>query len=443
MGVVCVLSIERNIMDNLEKYQLEELFHSAPGSFLKLAMDDMLTILFAPETFFALIKKEADKTPPDIKSLLKLVYSTDVIYVTQQLAAQKHRKDNMLRFQFRTLQSDGSFKWIMISGIKMQEIYSVGAKSVPIYACIAVDVTDFMLQFRRLEQLSDYNRAITELSKDLYFEYEIATDTLSFTEAFREKFGKEAIVQDFRERLKKTKIIHPEELPAVVKIFNSMMSGRKQVRFELRLIPKGGKPCWYICYASIIFDENKTPIKVVGKLSIVNHVVTEQEQLTLEPVLDSVTGVHTKESMELFMIEALKKQKKDSLSAFMLVEIRNYEDINEVRKTINGENILETSGAILREHIRTTDIIGRMAGGEFAILIKDIPTDRIAYDIAEQLCSALEAQYSYKHTKSGLIISIGIAFIKGEQDYQTILANASVALMLAKKVSTSSFEVYS
>lgn len=435
---------ERKRMDDLNKFQLEELFQSAPGSLIKLAIDDMLTILYAPENFYSLVKNEADKSlSKTLPSLLKLVYSADVISVTQQLADQKHRKDNLLRFHFRTLQSDGSFKWIMITGSRMQEIHPSGTKSVPVYACMAEDVTDYMLQYKKLEQSVDYNRTITELSKDLYYEYDIATDTLTFTEVFREIFGKEAIIRGFREKLKKSKVVHPDELPAVVKIFNSMMSGRKQARFELRLIPKEGNPCWYICYASIIFDENKTPYKVVGKLSTMNQVVSEQEVLAHEPTLDSLTGVCTKESMEILIREALKKQAKDALSAFMLVDIRNYKNINEIRRTISGENILAASGHIIRKIFRTTDIIGRIGIGEFAVLIKDISTDSMAYDTAEQLCRSLESQYSYEHSKGGLIISIGITFFRGEQEFPTMLANANAALIMAKKVPTSSFEVFS
>jgi diguanylate cyclase (GGDEF)-like protein len=222
-----------------------------------------------------------------------------------------------------------------------------------------------------------------------------------------------------------------------------MMRGRKQARFELRMIPKDGIPCWYICYASIIFDENKTPCKVVGKLSTMNQAIPEKEASAHVPVLDSLTGVCTKESMELLISEAMKKQTKNTLSALLLIEIRNYKSINELRRAIGGENILAASGHMIREHFRTTDIIGRIGIDEFAVLIKDIPSDSTAYNKAEQLCKVLEAQYPYEHTKSGLTISIGITFIRGEQEFQTMLANANTALIMAKKVSTSSFEVFS
>ena len=429
-------------MDEINKLQMEELLQSAPGGFVKLAMDDMMTVLFASDTFFSMVKNVTDKAAKGHQQLLKMVYSADVIYVTQQLAVQKSRKDNFISFHFRSLQQDGSFKWIMINGSRMEEVHSSGAKTVPVYSCMAMDVTDAMVQFKKLEQSVEYSRAITELSKDLFFEYEIASDTLSFSEIFREVFGKDSVVTGFRKRLEKTKIIHPEELPAVVGIFNSMMSGRKQVRFELRMLPRDGKPCWYICYASIIFGENRNPYKVVGKLSLINSVENAPVETHYQPTMDNLTNVCTKESAEVMIKDLLQKQKADSLSAAMLIDIRNYKNINEVRKAINGENILTSIGQVLKREFRTTDVIGRIGLSEFVVFIKDISTENMVYAIADKLCKELEALYSYEHTKNGITVSIGITLQRGEQDFQAVLANANAALVMAKKVPVSSFEIF-
>ncbi len=430
-------------MDDINKLKMEELLQSAPGGFVKLAMDDMLTVLFASNSFVAMVKNVTDKASKGPQQLLRMVYSADVIYVTQQLASQKDRNDNMISFHFRSLQQDGSFKWIMISGNRMQEIYTSGTKSVPIYSCIAMDVTDTLVQYKNLEQSVEYSRAITELSKDLFFEYDIATDTLSFSEIFREVFGKDSVITGFRKRLEKTKAIHPEELPAVVGIFNTMMSGRKQVRFELRMMPKDGRPCWYICYASIIYGENRNPHKVVGKLSLINCVENAPVETRYHPIMDPITGVCTKESAEIMIREALNKQTVEALSAMLLVDIRNYKNINEIRKAIKGENIFTTIGNILKREFRTTDIIGRIGVSEFVIFLPDLSSDQMVYEISDKLCTELESIYSYEHTKNTITISIGITLQRGEQDYQAMLASANAALVMAKKVPVSSFEVFS
>jgi diguanylate cyclase (GGDEF)-like protein len=431
-------------MSDKNKSNTDQLLADVPGGIAKLTMDDELTILYATDTFYSLIKNATDKINPQAPpALLRVVYSADIIYVTQQLAAQRRRKDNAFSINFRTLQPNGSFRWVMINGTRSEEVYQSDAKTFPVYSCIAMDVTDHMVKYKKLEQEFDYHRTISELSKELYFVYEIAADTLNFTPLFREVFVRDSEIKDFSKKLEKTKLIFPAELPAVIKIFKSMMSGKKQVRFEVRLISKEGVPTWYVCYASIIFDDNRNPYRVIGKLATTNPLRRELEPVAVLPQLDELTKVCTKECAEKLIIELLSKQEPESLSALMLLEVRNYKIINEIMKTTNGENILTTVAGFIKSKFRSTDIIGRMGTSEFAVFLKDIKMDRNAYEKAEQLCKEVEGLYSFEHIRNGLSISIGIAFTKGEQlDYPVLLVNAKTALVMAKKESSSSFEVF-
>ena len=431
-------------MGEFNQEQFDQLLQSAPGGLAKIAFDDTLSILYATDKFYSLMKNASNKISiKEPVSLLRMVYSADIIYLTHQIEKQKHRKDNMLSLNFRSLQQDGCFKWVMISGSKMDETYQSGTKSVPVYSCVIADVTNHMINYKKLEQTNDYHRIISELSKEMFFEYEIATDTLSFSEVFREVFGKDNVMAGFRKRLDKTKMIHEDELPAVISIYNSMMSGRKLARFELRLVPRDGNPCWYTCYASIIFDENKNPYRVVGKLSPMNIVAKEVEKAAYVPRFDSLSNVYTKDSAEYLIKEALEKQEPEALTALLVIDIRNYKGINEIRRSINGENVMTAVGKIFKNHFRTSDVIGRLGLSEFVVFMKDIQSEQAVYEIANHLCEAIEAIHSYEHTKNGLAASIGIALNLGASEYTTLTANANTALVMAKKEPTTSFEVFS
>ena len=86
-------------------------------------------------------------------------------------------------------------------------------------------MTAYMTEYKRMEQEIDNHRTILELSRELFFEYLIATDTLSFSELFREVFNKESVIKNFSKKIEKTKIIHPEDLPLAVSTYRSMMGG--------------------------------------------------------------------------------------------------------------------------------------------------------------------------------------------------------------------------
>ena len=419
----------------------DDLLQTMPGGLAKLALDDLLTIIYSTDNFIRMIRSVADNTAgkkPD--TLMRMVYSADIIYLTQQIAAQKNRKDNCLSINFRSLPQVGSMKWIQIKVNKMDEVYQSGSKSVPVYACVATDITGLMVEYKKLEHKNDYQRVIAELSKDLFFEYEIATDTLTFTELYHEIIGGNPVITGFRNKLAKTGKIHSDDRHAAVEMYNSMMNGRKQVRFELRLLTREEEYAWHTCYASIIWDENRNPYKVVGKLTTGRAVGKESKG---RPALDEVSKVYSKESAESMIQEALSEQKKEDLSALFIIDIRNYKGLDEIMRTVSGENLLGRIGSILQNKFRLTDIIGRTGVSEFVVYLRHLPSDKIVYELADSLCDDISALYPYGHTKNGLYPSIGIAFAKGPGQYQTLYANAHAALVMAKKVPNASFEVFS
>ena len=372
-------------MSDIKRTNLDQILNALPGSHLRLALDDELTIVNATDTFYSLIDVDKNKSYKLPNSILKTVYSADIIYYTRQITAQKLRNDNQLLLFFRILQKNGSLKWIMINGNKTEDTYQKQNATVPIYFCMASEVSDHMTEYRKLEQEIDYHRTILELSKELFFEYSIAADILSFSALFREVFGKESEMVEFSKRLEKTKLIHSADLPAVVKTYRSMMSGKKQIRQEFRMITRDGATAWYVCYASIIFDENKNPFKVVGKLAVINTSKEDPKKNTPNIQRDSLTKVYTKDTAENMIVENMSTQDSDALSALFMCEVRNYKGVNGVAQLVDGENVLSFIGEVLKKVFRATDIIGRIGLGDFVVYMKDISSERNAYEKAEYI----------------------------------------------------------
>jgi len=293
-----------------------------------------------------------------------------------------------------------------------------------------------------MEQEIDNHRTILELSRELFFEYLIATDTLYFSELFREILNKESVTKNFSKKLEKTKIIHPDDLPLAISTYRSMMGGKKQVRFEFRLLTKEGAIAWYVCYASIIYDENKNPYKVVGKLAQINKCEADTEAADQNIQLDPLTEAYSNETAQRLISHSMTSQNPKSLSALLLCEVQNYKGANELAHILENENILKKITAIFKSLLRKSDIVGRTGLGEFVIFMKDIGSERAAYDTAEQICRDINNLYAYEFNKNKLFVSIGIAFALGKTDYSTAFTNAKAALVMAKKNYGSSFEIF-
>lgn len=429
-------------MGDNQSFDMDQTMKIMPGGLLRLVLDDELTIVYATDSFYKLLDIDVNKQARLPKNIVKTVYSTDIINYTHQIVAQKKRKDNQFLLFYRVLLKNGELRWIIINGSKTGESHKKNNKDYPIYICMAMDITDHMTKHKHLEQKVDYYSTISELSRELVFEYLIAGDTLSFSELFYEVFGIGSNIPSFSKRLEKTTIIHPDDLPRLIKIYKSVMNGRKQIRCEFRMITKDGQSVWYVCYASIVFDENKNPFKVIGKLSAIYSRKKEAKSPTSKIKLDTLTQVYTKDTAEGIITDVLSNQEAESLSALMICEIRNYKNINDIVRIVDGENIIISIAKILKNSFRSSDLIGRTGLSEFIVCMRDISSDKNAYKRAEDICMEVNNLYSYNFNKNQISISIGITFIKGSMDYSKVIANAKTALVMAKKDSASSFEAF-
>jgi diguanylate cyclase (GGDEF)-like protein/PAS domain S-box-containing protein len=188
--------------------------------------------------------------------------------------------------------------------------------------------------------------------------------------------------------------------------------------------------------ARIYFDAAGKPVRMVGT----NEDITErrllQEKLEQQANQDYLTGLSNRRHfLEQGEKELARVQRYgEVLSAFML-DIDHFKIINDTHGHKAGDVVLQQLGHILRDTLRTVDIIGRVGGEEFAILLPE--TDlKGATEIAERLREKVANSDVILETGLTLhfMISIGVATMKDKGvKLDTLLNLADMALYQAKK----------
>jgi len=119
----------------------------------------------------------------------------------------------------------------------------------------------------------------------------------------------------------------------------------------------------------------------------------------------------------------------------MMLDIDHFKAVNDTYGHHIGDRVLEHFGTFFSEHLRASDIIGRLGGEEFAVILPHtLPED--AQFLAEAIRADLE---SLTITEEGVSLSvtasIGIShYAQGaSSDIHRILKDADVALYRAKQ----------
>jgi diguanylate cyclase (GGDEF)-like protein len=126
-------------------------------------------------------------------------------------------------------------------------------------------------------------------------------------------------------------------------------------------------------------------------------------------------------------------QNEDTPLAVLMIDIDHFKAVNDTYGHANGDLVIQHLADKLRVHFRSTDIIGRLGGEEFCVLLTGVDHERAQYS-AERFRAAVAAQPAI--TKAGEInftVSIGFAWMKHNETLPALMQVADRALYRAKQ----------
>ena len=111
-----------------------------------------------------------------------------------------------------------------------------------------------------------------------------------------------------------------------------------------------------------------------------------------------------------------------------MIDIDNFKMINDKYGHAAGDLVLLELSAIFKNTVRTTGIVTRWGGDEFAIIFSGASL-REAYAVMEQIRYKVEAKFNSSY---GLAISAGVIPLEPDQAVQDLLLTVDQALYKAK-----------
>ncbi len=153
---------------------------------------------------------------------------------------------------------------------------------------------------------------------------------------------------------------------------------------------------------------------------------------------DELTGIHNRRHF-LDMgcrIDARMRESLRPLSVLYL-DIDHFKSLNDRYGHAAGDQALRSLARTVNQLIRAQDLVGRIGGEEFAVLLPDCPIDD-AIESAERLRQAL-AQIA--RPDGWLTVSIGVAQRLESEDLSSTLHRADLAMLTAKQAGRNAVKV--
>lgn len=166
-----------------------------------------------------------------------------------------------------------------------------------------------------------------------------------------------------------------------------------------------------------------------------NLLYAAQQELTKLATTDFLTGSSNRRMfLELGEKEVRRAERYGHPLSVLMLDVDHFKSVNDGYGHCCGDQVLQFLVRKGQEILRPSDILGRLGGEEFAVILPETDSET-AFKVAERLRLAYE-QASFRTddgNKMGVTVSIGVVSRQpGELGMENILNRADKALYLAK-----------
>lgn len=170
----------------------------------------------------------------------------------------------------------------------------------------------------------------------------------------------------------------------------------------------------------------------------------EQERESFLAYHDVLTGLSNRAFFLSEQQQAMFLAKRNHhMVGLLFIDLDRFKHINDTLGHSVGDALLVAVAERLRSAVRKVDVIARMGGDEFAILVKDVHDINIVLTMANKLLEVLSHQFVLDGQIIHTYASVGIViYPNGVEDPEMLLAQADKAMYQAKKAGGNRYQIH-
>lgn len=231
-------------------------------------------------------------------------------------------------------------------------------------------------------------------------------------------------------------------------IEEKIRNGISSINLEYKILTSDNQIRWK--KATIVPTQD--PSSHTNKLVYMENDITEEklraDRLERSATLDGLSKLYNKVSTHKFINDYLAIEGRMGKHALFLLDIDNFKSVNDQLGHIKGDALIAEYSAAVKKLFRADDIIGRVGGDEFMILIKNYSDISLIKEKAIAVCRAFCHEYSdIQGTDIKAVntsASIGIAlFNKDGNTFEELYKAADIALYFTKASGKNNFSFFS
>ncbi len=234
------------------------------------------------------------------------------------------------------------------------------------------------------------------------------------------------------------KFTHPDDL-AKAKVLLERCFRRESEFYEVeaRMRHRNGEWVWILTRGRIVeWTEDGKPWRMLGTHRDITANMHLRQKLEREATTDALTDLCNRREFESLAHRELSRANRQGAPlSLLMMDIDKFKSINDTHGHDVGDAVLKTIAGACAPHLREVDVLARIGGEEFAVLLPDTTIDGATH-VAERIREALgrESVPAGDGKTLSFTVSVGVAQHDGEsEELPALIKRADQALYRAKE----------
>ena len=342
--------------------------------------------------------------------------------------------------QYRFRHKDGS--WHHMESVGSNLLYDLKVRE---FVVNSRDITERVRTEERLRQAESRYRTLVERMPAVTYLQEIGgpESALYMSPQIESLTGYSA--EECKDSDLRWRMVHPDDRERLQAEDERSLEPGEVVTTEYRVIHRDGRIVWVRNESVVVEEEASGSRYWQGFMVDITKRKALENELEHRAFHDPLTGLPNRALfLDRLELALARTRQCDDVVAVLFLDLDNFKVINDSLGHEVGDQLLFAVSQRLERCLRSTDIVARMGGDEFTVLLEGVSSAGGAEATAERIISELWAPFTIGGKRIFVTASIGIVLSDavGGGSGGDLLRAADVALYRAKDKDKARYEVF-
>lgn len=288
-----------------------------------------------------------------------------------------------------------------------------------------------------------FNYAVSA-TKDGIWDWNVITEQVYLSPRWKSMLGYQdhELANEFKTW---EQLVEKKGLDNTLALINDCLNCKtKKFEIEFRMKHKDGRWIHILSQATLIFDEQDKPIRIVGRHTDISGQKEKEEIIWRQANYDNLTQLPNRNMFLDILSREISLAERDNHNVWvMFLDLDGFKEVNDTFGHQKGDLLLKLVADRLKSRLRESDLLARLGGDEFVIILPGIEQTAAIDTIANNLMKLFHAPFKLTNQKVHITTSIGISnYPSDAQSVSDLMKFADQSMYAAKNKGKSNYAYF-